>query len=408
MTPLDTRLAALEPPFYLVDRAALRARLRDVRRAFERRFSKLAIAYSYKTNYFPSVLRTLHEGGAWAEVVSGLEYALALRMRVPASRVVFNGPVKSNWALERALSSGSLIHVDSLEEAEQIAAIVRRHPAADSRVGLRVNLPHPEGEGHRAFSRFGLPLDTLERAAAVLIDAGVEVSGLHAHLATKQRSVEHFQGVASAIGEAAKSVGVERLNSIDVGGGFGFGPAGIQGRAYPSFGEYADAIHDALACSSPTLVDKQLIIEPGMAMVNDVVRFVTRVESVKRIGDRTVAVLDGSIHTVKPTRHGINLPTRVFGPDGRPKPGPSAPCDLVGYTCMDDDFIAVAQDLPRLERGDRVEIDHVGAYTAVFKPSFIRARPAVYSLDGDHLELDMPEQGFDAFFEGIRFEEEAP
>ncbi|MBK7950856.1 MAG: alanine racemase [Deltaproteobacteria bacterium] len=408
MTTLDARLAGLALPYYLVDRAALRARIRDMRGAFERRFRKLAVAYSYKTNYFPSVLRTVHAEGAWAEVVSELEYALALRLRVPTNRIVFNGPIKSDAALERALAGGSLVHIDGLEEAERIAAIVRRHPAADPRVGLRVNLPHPEGEGHRAFSRFGLPLEALDRAVAILADAGVEVTGLHAHLATKQRSAAHFEGVATALGEAAKLVGIDRLSSIDVGGGFGFSPAGGAGRAYPSFDEYADVIHGALARSSPALVEKRLLVEPGMAMVNDVVRFVTRVEAVKQIGGRTIAVVDGSIQTVKPTRHGLNLPTRVYDAEGRPKSGPSTTCDLVGYTCMDDDYIAIDQALPHLERGDRVEIDHVGAYTAVFKPTFIRAMPAVHSIDGNRLELDLPEQRFEDFFAGFRFEEEAP
>ena len=391
-------IGQLEPPFYLVDLERLRARHAAIHEAFRSRFDRVVLGYSYKTNYLPCVLRTLHAQGAWAEVVSDLEFALALRLGVPGSQIVYNGPIKSDESIARALGLGSLLHVDSLEEASRVAEQVRSLGLEGARVGLRVNVPHPEGEGHRRFSRFGLTMKDLERAAEMLAVVGSPPVGLHAHLATKARSLEHFEGLTAAIGEAAKRVDPEHLEWIDVGGGFGFTPEGFPGRDYPSFGEYAERIHATLASVHPALVEKTLVIEPGMAMVNDAVRFVTRVESVKHVGGRRIAFVDGSIHTVKPTRHAMNLPTRVFDAAGREKRGDESPCDLVGYTCMDDDYIAIDQALPPLDPGDRVEIANVGAYTLVFKPPFIRARPAVYAQDGDRLTEDLPEESFEAFF----------
>ena len=59
--------------------------------------------------------------------------------------------------------------------------------------------------------------------------------------------------------------------------------------------------------------------------------------------------------------------------------------DLVGYTCMEDDYIAVGQLLPRLEVGDLLRIRGVGAYTTVLKPPFIRGAPPIYLLTGDRV-----------------------
>lgn len=419
MNAIDPRLAPLAPPCYVVDRPRLRARFDEIRRAFEPHFRRLVVAYSYKTNAFPSVLRTLHAAGAWAEVVSEAEYRLALQLRVPETRIVCNGPVKSDALLERALATGALLHLDGPDEVARVAELARGRAFPHARVGLRVNLRHPEGEGHRAFSRFGLTLAEIGAAGTRLSGAGLRVTGLHAHLATKARSLDDFRGLVATLAEAAKMVRTSALETIDVGGGFGHAPGetdsaaaavprspAATGRRYPSFAEYAEAIRAELARSAPALLDRTtLVLEPGMAMVNDCVRFLTRVEAVKRIGGRDLAVLDASIQTVKPTRHGLNLPTRVFLASGEAKSGPTRPWDLVGYTCMDDDFIAVAQRLPELERGDLVEIDRVGAYTAVFKPPFIRPMPAVHALDDAGVELDVPEQGLASLYPGCGFEE---
>ena len=401
MTPEPQRMADIPAPFYLVDLARLRERYRAMHEAFSARFANLVIAYSYKTNYTPCALRTLHALGAWAEVVSELEYELALRLGVAPDQIVFNGPIKSDRALSRALAAGSLLHVDSLDEAERIAALAPRLATIDPRIGLRINLRHPEGEGHRARSRFGLPLDDVRRAVDVLAGAGLAPTSLHGHLATRNRGVEDFRGLVLELGEAAKLVGVDQIDTIDVGGGFGFSPPDLPARRYPSFDAYAESIRGALSECDPRLCAKRLVIEPGMAMINDCVRFVTEVATTKRVGGRHLAFVDGSIHTVKPTRHGLNLPVRVFDAAGEPKRARTVRYDVVGYTCMDDDYLAIDQDLPELAPGDRLEIAHVGAYTMVFKPRFIRAMPAVWAIDGDRLALEVREESFEDFFPGL-------
>ena len=54
---------------------ALSAMMHD---AFTRRWSKVRIAWSYKTNYLGAICRVFHRQGAWAEVVSEFEYDKAV------------------------------------------------------------------------------------------------------------------------------------------------------------------------------------------------------------------------------------------------------------------------------------------------------------------------------------------
>jgi diaminopimelate decarboxylase len=56
--------------FYLFDAAVFKRNFDDFTRAFKSHYNRLAIAYSYKTNYLPRLCRLVHGWGGYAEVVS--------------------------------------------------------------------------------------------------------------------------------------------------------------------------------------------------------------------------------------------------------------------------------------------------------------------------------------------------
>ena len=114
----------------------MRTRLREFRAAWTQAWPETEVAYSYKTNRLPALLRALAAEGAGHEVVCEAEYAMA-RDAIGAAGpdVIVNGPVKSDALLERAASDGALVVVDSKPE------IARAARAGVERVGLRVALP---------------------------------------------------------------------------------------------------------------------------------------------------------------------------------------------------------------------------------------------------------------------------
>ena len=389
------RIDTLQPPFYVIDLEAIRERLREVRSGFESQFDSVIVGYSYKTNYVPAMLEEIHEAGARAEVVSILEYRLARRIGVDPSRIVFNGPNKSRDAIAEALDGGAIVNLDSLREVRHAIEWARQE-GKRAEFGVRVNVSHPEYSDHRNRSRFGLTDADLQRASEMVEGEDAEIVGLHTHLSTKARDLETFTRLAERIGEASDITGRDSLEYIDIGGGLGRAPDELDGLSFPSFEAYARRISETLSVYG--LDDRTLIVEPGIAMVGDAVSFYTPVEVTKRIDGRNVAFVDGSIHNVKPTRHSHNLPTRVSNEDFEPKAGAEKEWDIVGYTCMDDDYIAVDQKLPALETGDILRIANVGAYTIVFNPPFIRTRPPIYTLDDGHYRLARRVESVDDFF----------
>ena len=86
--------------------------------AFKSTKVKTQIAYSVKTNYLPAVCSVFREEGAWAEVVSEMEYQLSRALGVPPHEIIYNGPHKTREQLERALSEGAIVNIDNFDELE--------------------------------------------------------------------------------------------------------------------------------------------------------------------------------------------------------------------------------------------------------------------------------------------------
>ena len=107
----------------------------------------------------------------------------------------------------------------------------------------------------------------------------------------------------------------------------------------PTYAEYAAAIAPQVAEAFPGSSGPELILEPGIALTGNVMRFVTSIVDVKTVRSRTMALATGSIHNVKPAPHKINLPIQVIhGPHHNELWQTSGEADqshidIVGYTC---------------------------------------------------------------------------
>ena len=106
---------------------------------------RCALAWSYKTNYLQAICRVFHRRGAWAEVVSPMEFDKALHTGVPADHIHFNGPFKPDAAIGRQSRGGSPIHSTALmsciaSSASANASAMR--PASPSRVNPRGRRPY--------------------------------------------------------------------------------------------------------------------------------------------------------------------------------------------------------------------------------------------------------------------------
>lgn len=394
--------------FFLLDLQAFRANYEEFLNAFRAIYPRSQIAYSYKTNYIPRLCREVDDLGGYAEVVSAMEYELALRVGVDPERIIFNGPYKSEDDLERALLAGSLVNLDADYEVVLVERIARRHPDKRWHVGLRCNFALEDTHS----SRFGFDVedDGLYRALKRLRDIdNCRVAGLHCHFSTGQRSVESYARRTRRLLELSARCFPHRApRLINVGGGF-FSKMTAELRSQfpcpvPSYQEYAAAVASEVAAAYPGADGPELIIEPGAALTSDVMYFVAKVVARKRIRTREIALVAGSIHNIKPTLHGKQLPMRVVrGVDEASGEAGEFPVDVVGYTCMEHDCLYRGCK-EAVRPGDFVVFGNVGAYTIVMKPPFIRPAPAILVHEGgDSFAVAKRAERWDDLFGAFEF-----
>jgi diaminopimelate decarboxylase len=399
-------------PFYIFDREAFAANLRDMGAAFARHYPRTIIGYSYKTNYIPYVCRMARELGAYAEVVSRLEVDLALKLGCPPTEIIFNGPMKTEEDVELALRNNMILNLDTLRELDHVTDFARRHPGAVVNIGLRLNiaLVDEEGQSHLQqgvpMGRFGLSPADLEEAAARLRQwPSVRVTSLHGHVSSTSRSLWVYRMIVRTLADAAARYFPEKVDTLDIGGGF-FGrrvPAmGLVDT--PSYEDYAAAVGEEMHRHLWVVARRpRLIIEPGMAAVADTMSFVTRVFEIKTIGARRLAVVDGTFFNVKPTMHSRNHPFELVC-EAQQSGGPET-VSVVGATCMEKDCLLHEIEAPPMKRGDFIRIGNVGAYSLVLTPPFIHPAPAIL-VDGRNGWMAIRRrQNFSDFFNTYSFHE---
>lgn len=397
-------------PFYVVDRQTFERNFDDLTTAFSSRYQPFVLAYSYKTNYLPYLCGIIRQKGGWAEVVSRMEYDLALKVGQPPEKIIFNGPVKTADDIELALTNGSLINLDGAGEVQIVLQYARQHPDQTIRIGLRLNigLSDEAGRSHiqnnLKVGRFGFAPAAISDIKNQLAQAeNIRVIALHGHTSTTDRSQWCFEVITRTLCGIAKACFPESVEIINVGGGF-FGRMhpDMPFKNAPTYDDYADVICGVL---NENLWARQkhptLVIEPGVAMVADCVSFVTKVVSVKTIREQVFVTVDGSAFHAKPTFHSLNLPHQVLT---RQAAQPMTTFDVVGSTCMEKDILLKDISAPLPQPGDYIKIDNVGAYTLVMSPPFIHPAPAIIADEGGTCKQIRKKQTLDEIFSNYSFE----
>ncbi|MGM0556770.1 MAG: alanine racemase, partial [Myxococcota bacterium] len=294
-------------PLFVFSEQTIVDRYHELYDALSRRYAKVRMAWSYKTNYLDAICKVFHREGAWAEVVSEFEYDKALRLGVPPEQIHFNGPLKPKEVLERALSNGTKVHIDHFDElatAEKVAQEQDIRPG----VAIRINL---SAEGVPAWTRFGFNLETGQARDAIRrIIAGdqLELVGLHCHMGTFLTEPDAYRQAMRKLVVFANDLREEfdiTLDFIDIGGGIAshnkLKAQYLPGdQSTPSMSRYAEAITDGLSgLDYPPQSLPTLVLENGRALVDDAGYLVSTVQANKRLPDgRRAVVLDAGVNTL--------------------------------------------------------------------------------------------------------------
>ncbi len=371
---VDNIKLKFQTPIYIFDEIGVMSRLTEMQQLAKHKYPKSLIAISYKTNPIQALLKKFHQQGAFAEVVSGEEYAIAKRLNVKDENIIFNGPMKTDDELITAIKNNVMINCDHEDEINRIKALASE---LNKKINIGLRVTFKESTWHR----FGFSPEEI----FVIIDKlnqnqFLTIKGLHCHLGTNIRDIKQFKMMAKNLNEFALELYQKKnitLSYLDVGGGLaGISPT-IEEKQdlpheLPSLNDYLNTIigelQPYLTQCQPTLFFEpgRTIFEPYAALLTDVVglRPATPQDYPGIICNAgfnflaTANVYNYPIHVAQEKK--IKSINRLYGP-----------------TCNQADQLHQPIALPNLKRGDWILFYGVGAYCMSFSFSFIRYRPGV-------------------------------
>ncbi len=380
---------------YVVDAGMVGRNVERLLGAMRGEYGRSEVAYSYKANYGKAVIEAARGAGALSEVVSLLELGHAGALGIPDGEILCNGPGKTEGMLRELMGRELVLIADSLAELERMEGLVRGGLEVRARLGLRVN---PRLRHQRGPSRFGVDLGDPEQLAAVrrVVGSGaLRLRGLHLHL-SDDRSVAGFGERIDFLAEAWEALGGGVLEFLDCGGGLASGmPAEVRQQLpyeVATLEEYGAGMARAMKRRFPG-EDVTLYCEPGTGLVADAGVFVTRVEDVKVVGGRSLAVVDSTYFCANPMRTATRPACFRVPAEGACQQVP-APVTVYGNSCMDLDRWIEDFGEP-LAVGDLLVLAQKGAYALSMSSMFIQGIPAMVLLEGENFTLLRPRTGVD-------------
>ena len=342
-------------PLYVYEEDVLRAQARRLRKALPDPFYRPR--YSVKANTNPHILTLALEEGLEMETVSPGEIALALALGAPASRVHYTSSGMSREEMSFALERGVSITVDSLSNLALFASL-----KPGGAVWVRLN--PGEGAGHHDHvvtggpkTKFGVPVEHVDRLLAEAKALGVRIAGIHMHIGSNFLDPAPFLAMVDVLLKAA--LRFPGLEGVCVGGGFGVayrpGQRNLDLEAFaPELGRRFAAFRTAAGR------DLSLAVEPGRFLVCEAGVLLARVTAVQQGLERTFVITDtGFNHLIRPAMYQAYHPILHAGAaDAKP----AAPVDVCGNICETGDIFQRDFPLPPVKEGDVLAITHAGAY----------------------------------------------
>jgi diaminopimelate decarboxylase len=385
-------------PFYLYDLDVVAARAPLLRAAMP---ETVDIAFAVKSNPSVAVLSRMASLGLGADVASGGELVTAMRAGIPASRIVFTGPGKTDAELEAALHAG--VRAITVESLDELGSLIERGELAARDQGLLLRMAVDGAAedrpiiGGRGSVKFGLIAEEVDEAVERLTSTPFRLLGLHAFGASNVRDADALAGGIERLAATAEDLAQRhdlRIELLDGGGGLGIPYA--ENEPELDLERLGRLIRHEIASwvRRPALAGARLLLEPGRWLVGPSGLFVVRVVRTKRRGDRTIAVVDGGIHQLaRPAL--VGQQQRLVGVarrDDQRSAGPGVMVDVVGPLCTGLDVLATDVPMPEPHTGDVLCVMDSGAYgfTEAMPLFLSHPQPAELVTSGGRVALARP------------------
>jgi len=319
------------------------------------------------------ILKQLASLGVGACVNSIAHLELALESGFPPAEIQYSSTGLSQTDMQRLLSLGIQVNIDSLSQLKQWATM------GGAKMGLRVNASSLSDD--RPEDRIGMSLGDLEIARSMSREQGLKVSGLHVYIGTNLQSHERLLPTVNRLFQEAEQF--NEIEYLNIGGGVGvnYQHSGTD-FDLPAYGRAVNRCHRQLSQQLGRSV--KVILEPGRKLAASSGRMVTRITDVKRLHgcryvavDASIAIFPRPFHHSKSPHH-IRLLAQTLTQDYEHL----SEAIVVGRTTFSGDILGTAEFPENLGVDDILVFEDAGSYCQSMETRFLgQLCPAIVVID---------------------------
>jgi diaminopimelate decarboxylase len=374
-----------QTPFYVYYRGLMTERVNMLRAALP---EGTHLHYAIKANPMPAVITHFAGLVDGFDVASSDELERAQASGMPADRISFAGPGKTDSELRHAVSAGCLIHLESEGEMVRLARIgqdLGLRPKAAVRVNPEFELKSSGMKMGGGPKPFGVDAEQvpalLHRMKALPIDfygfhifAGSQVLNADVINESLHKTIELVRELAP------HAPGPIRL--VNLGGGFGI--PYFPGETRLDLARIAHHLDALMVAARLDFPEARFVLELGRYLVGEAGIYVTRVVDRKISRGRVFLVTDGGMHHHLAASGNLGQVLRKNFPvlvGNRVQTDNPSPASVVGALCTPLDILADQMPLGHAQVGDLIAILQSGAYGLTASPvNFLGHPPAVEVL----------------------------
>ena len=402
----------INTPFYLYSQKKLESNADTIKTALNNIDSM--ICYALKANGNPYFLKYLYDKGYGAEVVSGGELELALKVGIPSEKILFSGVGKTDTEIAKGIDHNIYcFNVESIDELQNISAIATQKEKT-ANIAIRVNPDidpntHPYIATGLKESKFGIEIDEAVHAYQMANSLpGLEIMGVHCHIGSMIMEINPYIEAAKTLSQLINSLKWEGivLKHIDIGGGLGVHYDGIvENNIFPTVPQQTPPSPEKLfsaVFNEFKDMDLKFIFEPGRFLTANTGALISRVIITKTNGYKKFIVIDAGMNDlIRPSLYDAYhqiVPVKI-------QSTMTETYSIVGPICESGDFFAIDRQLPRMKRHDLLAVMATGAYGYVLASNYNgRPRPAEILVDGSNYHTIRKRESIEDLWKNTTFD----
>ena len=346
---------------------------------FKKAFPNSIIAYSYKTNFHPEILKTVNDIGGFAEVISPQEIYFAKKTGVAFNKIIYNGLGRDEEDFKKVISNGFFsINLNSIDELEKISKI-SKNLKKKVEIGIRIN-PSIKLEKKKSFTKdtkFGITPKDCGKVMKIINDNSfLKLKVIFADMGTNILNPQNYAETFKILDKLAEN----KIVYMDLGGGFASESVlSKNNKSISDFGEVINKINTK---------KYKLIFEPGRYLIEDACYCITKILSI----NNGWVITDIAGNFLIPL---VNANYEITLPNGNYK------YNFGGNSCFAADIIQKNVKTKKLNMGEILQINNSGAYTFSMRNNLAYPDPLILIKKNDEITEYKKKGSVETIFENM-------